>query len=54
MMADKKIIKVDDLNVAVISENRAIHSKETLLAERLRHVKRIAEIDELLAVLTTV
>lgn len=49
-MTDKKIIKVDDNNVAIVGETRAIYAKETLLSERLQHVKRIADIDELLKV----
>ncbi len=49
-MADKKIVKIDDNNVAVIDEKRAIHSKVNLLAEKENLVQRIAVVDELLAV----
>ena len=46
----EKIIKVDTNNVAVVSEARAIHSKDVLEAQKVQFQARIAKIDELLAV----
>ena len=46
----EKITKIDENNVALISEARAIHSKTTLESQKQNMLDRIAKIDELLAV----
>lgn len=50
----KQILKVNDQNVAVVEDfqRRNVFKKEDLEKNRADFVKRIADIDELLAVFT--
>ena len=47
---EKNIVKIDDNNVAVVGEARAIHERGRLIEQKAKLQQRIAEIDELLAV----
>jgi len=51
-MVEEKIVKIDEANVAIIKEARAIHNKTNLEAQKTNMIERIAEIDKLLAVFT--
>ena len=47
-MVEKQIVKIDDNNVAIVSEARSIHEKSQLQNQKTQLTARIAEINELL------